>query len=90
MNRLLIVSAALAAMLGSAGLAQAQSNFPPPPPPLGSAIGTGPTMTHGPYSMAPPPPPLSGTRENPAAAPGCGAASPQGGVPTSTNWGNCP
>jgi len=88
MNRSLIAGAALAAMLGLAGLAQAQED-PVPPPPLGSAIGTGLTMTHGPYSLAPPPP-VSDTRRNAVAAPGCGAASPQGGIPTSTTWGGCP
>jgi hypothetical protein len=87
MNRSLIVGAALAAMLGFAGLAQAQGNPAPPPP--ASAIGSGPLMTHGPYPMASPD--LVGTaRRDKAATPSCGAANPQGGTPTPVTWGDCP
>jgi hypothetical protein len=74
MNRLLISAAAFATVLGSAGLAGAQSD---------------PAMSYRvvritPYSLA------DMRRQEIPASPSCGAANPQGGVPTSVTWGQCP
>jgi len=89
MTRFLMAGVAFAVTLASAGLAEAQVQLLPPTQPLYAAPfeirpalpDSMPTWAHD---------TLSGTAEhNIAATPGCGAANPQGGIPSM--WGgNCP
>jgi hypothetical protein len=81
--------AVFAAVLGIAASAGAQVSFQPPPQPLYVA----------PFQIEPALPDsmptwsrdeMSGTAQhNIAATPGCGAANPQGGIPSMWS-GNCP
>jgi hypothetical protein len=89
MIRSLIAGMAFAVALASVGLAQAQTQtlpstqiLAPPPFEIRPALPDSmPTWSHD---------PLSGTAEhNIAATPGCGAANPQGGIPSMWS-GNCP
>jgi hypothetical protein len=89
MIRSLVAGAAFTLVLASAGLAQAQMQTLPPTQPLYSPPfeirpalpDSMPTWSHD---------PLSGTAEhNIAATPSCGAANPQGGIPSMWS-GNCP
>jgi hypothetical protein len=89
MTRSLMAGTAFAVVLASAGLAEAQTQALPPTQTLYPAPfqirpalpETMPTWSHD---------ALSGTAEhNIAATPGCGAANPQGGIPSM--WtGTCP
>jgi len=89
MTRSVIVGAVFVLALAGSGLAEAQTQALPPtqilaPPPFEirpALPDSMPTWAHD---------PLSGTAEhNIAATPGCGAANPQGGIPSM--WGgNCP
>jgi hypothetical protein len=74
--------AVFAAALFVAGAAMAQP-YPPPPDPNMSyrIVGVIPNSAD----------PLSDTRRHSiAATPDCGATNPQGGVPSSVTWGECP
>lgn len=76
MNRLLAAGLALAALLGASGPAAA---YQPLPTPTGRD-----DFGAWPY-------PLSDTaRHDVLASPSCGAANPQGGIPTGVTWGDCP
>ena len=89
MTRSLIAGAVLVLALASPGLAEAQMQTLPPTQPLSPA----------PFQVRPALPDsmptwsqdaLSGTAQhNIAATPGCGAANPQGGIPSMWS-GNCP
>jgi len=87
MKRITSIAAVLVMMAAGAGIAEAQN--PPAPLFLGptqfqiqpALPETMPTWSHD---------ELSGTAQhNIAATPGCGAANPQGGIPSMTS-GNCP
>jgi hypothetical protein len=85
MNRLLFAGMAFAIGLGGAAAADAQL-YPPFP---GS--------TQSVYDLYPMPPSspldtmrLDTTRRDVVADPGCGAANPQGGLPSAVTWGSCP
>jgi len=86
MMRLLIAGAVLASLAGTIGPATAQTPPPriyyPPPFHIEPALPeTMPTWSHD---------AVSGTaRHNIAATPNCGAANPQGGIP-SMMTGTCP
>ena len=89
MMRFLMAGMAFTLALAGAGLAEAQMRTLPPtqtlyPPPFEirpALPDSMPTWSHD---------PLSGTAEhNIAATPGCGAANPQGGIPSMWS-GTCP
>jgi hypothetical protein len=80
MKRSLIAGAAFAMVLSSVGLAKAQP-YPARP--------SGPAMSYTIVRVIPNDS-SNTTRRNIAADPTCGAANPQGGVPTSVTWGDCP
>jgi len=85
-----ICAAALAAMLSLAGFAGAQPYYPPPyrPYPAYQPFAVQPAMpeTMPTWSQDE----MSGTAQhNIAATPDCGAANPQGGIPSMTT-GTCP
>jgi hypothetical protein len=88
MTRSLIAVAAFCAVLGIGGLAEAQTYYLPPPqitlrPALPSSM---PTVS--PYSALPDD--SAGTsKPTIAATPDCGAANPQGGIPSMVT-GTCP
>jgi hypothetical protein len=89
MKRLLVTIAVFGAALSIAGLAEAQTYYPSYPPfPLAPAMPSSmPTVS--PYS-ARLPDSLTGTsKPTITATPDCGAANPQGGIPSMTT-GNCP
>ncbi|HVH80581.1 MAG TPA: hypothetical protein VM782_14390 [Stellaceae bacterium] len=89
MKRGLLVAAAFTATLGTAGLAQAQQAYYPGYPrfPLAPALPES-MPTWSPYSGSIDD--LSGTaKPTIAATPDCGAANPQGGVPSMVT-GTCP
>ena len=81
MKRLLIAGAAFVIALGTTGLAGAQP-YPASP--------SGPAMTYTVVRVIPNGSTDDTTRRNVSADPGCGAANPQGGIPTSVTWGDCP
>jgi hypothetical protein len=81
MQRSLIAGLAIAVALGSAGLAAAR---PPAANPSSPAISyTIVRVIPNQQSDTTPPRPTG-------ADPSCGAANPQGGLPTSVTWGDCP
>jgi hypothetical protein len=89
MTRFLMAGMAFALTLASAGLAEAQTQALPPtqtlyPPPFEIRPALPESMPTWSQDA------LSGTAEhNIAATPGCGAANPQGGIPSMWS-GNCP
>ena len=86
MKRSLIAGAIFVAALGTAGLAAAQPYYPPPFQIRPALPETMPTVS--PYSGTLDD--LSGTtKPTIAATPGCGAANPQGGIPSMVT-GTCP
>jgi hypothetical protein len=77
MNRPLTAIAALAAICGVSGPAGAYQPVP---------TASIPYDLYGPWPYS-----LSDTaRHEVLASPSCGAADPQGGIPTSVTWGDCP
>jgi hypothetical protein len=80
MQRLLFAGALFATMLGMAEWAGAQP-YP--------AQQADPPMAYRIVRIIPNPPPDT-ARGDVAVTPGCGAANPQGGIPTSVTWGQCP
>ncbi|HZK90549.1 MAG TPA: hypothetical protein VFC56_10420 [Stellaceae bacterium] len=81
MNRFLLAGLALAVGVGTAAVADAQTT-----PPVSSAT------TQSLYDFYPmsPSSPLDTTRRDVLANPSCGAANPQGGIPSAVTWGSCP
>ena len=77
MTRLLIAGAVLAATLGTATLGQAQ-DYPAQRAVSYRIVRIIPNL------------PSDTRRRDIAATPDCGAANPQGGMPSSVSWGGCP
>jgi len=83
MKRSLLAGAVFVAALGTAGLAEAQTAYPPP-------FQIRPAMPETMPTVSPYPDDLSGTtRPTITATPDCGAANPQGGIPSMVT-GTCP
>ena len=80
MRRLLLAGAMFAMALGIATVAQAQT-YPPHPTYRGMSFKIVRIIPNAPSDT---------TRHSVAATPSCGAANPQGGIPTSVTWGECP
>jgi hypothetical protein len=83
MKRLCLTTAIGLIALGAAGAAVAQPYAIPQ---------SGPALSYRIIRVIPnPPQSQSDTRRNSVDAdPSCGAANPQGGIPTATTWGECP
>jgi hypothetical protein len=79
MKRILVAGLAVTVVLGLAAGAHAQL-YPPFPGSYQSLYDLYPT----------PPSPLDVGPRGIMAGPSCGAANPQGGIPTSVTWGSCP
>jgi hypothetical protein len=83
MKRILLAGLTLAASLGLAAAANAQL-YPPFPGSYQSLYDLYPTLPTLPFG-------LSGTaRHDVSADSDCGAANPQGGIPSAVTWGYCP
>jgi hypothetical protein len=77
MTRSLISAAVFAAALGTAGLAQAQMSSWTSDDPT-ARFNLNPSVTS------------DTTTRSILASPSCGAANPQGGIPSPVTWGQCP
>jgi hypothetical protein len=84
----ILAGAAFAVALGSAAGAVAQVQLQPPPQPLYVPFQIQPALPESMPTWSHDE--ISGTAQhNIAATPGCGAANPQGGIPSMWS-GNCP
>jgi len=89
MNRLLVAGAMFAAALGLATAADAQTYYPLSPPLVLRPAMPSSMPTVAPFSALAPDD-VSGTSAHTiTATPGCGAANPQGGIPSMVT-GTCP
>lgn len=90
MNRLLVAGAALAAVLGIAAAADAQAYYPLSPAPFVIQPAMPESMpTVEPFSALAPDGASGTAMHTITATPGCGAANPQGGIPSMIT-GTCP